>query len=166
MENWKDFPSRPVIKIPCYQRKGLGFHSWSGNYDPTCHVEWPKKKMENWNFQVDSFSTLEFTIANAPLHSTENPPPSLKCVKKMVSHCFTHCWRNILSLFLHDPLLVHHMRLGGRDPWVGPSRAALRSLGSPCPVCVFLCTALTPFICHLNSHINYLTKIFIEVQYS
>ena len=92
-------------------------------------------------------------------------PPSLKCVKKMVSHCFTHCRRNILSLFLHDPLLVHHMRLGGRDPWVGPSRAALRSLGSPCRVCVFPCTAITPFICHLNSHINYLTKIFIEVQY-
>ena len=123
------------------------------------------QKMENWNFQVHSFSVLEFTTANAPLHSTRIPL-SLKCVRKMASHSFTRCGRNIPSLFLHDPLIVHRTHLRGHDPWVGPSYAALRSLSSPCHVCFFPCTALTPFTCHLNSHRNYLTKFFIEVQYS
>ena len=164
MENRKDFPSGPGVKIPCYQCRGLGFHPWSGNYDPTCHVAWPPRK---WKIGISRY--ILFQLWNLPLqmlHCTQQRIPlSLRSVRKMASHCFTRCGRNTPSLFLHDPLIVHRTHLG-HDPWVGPSCAALRSLSSPCHVCFFPYTAITPFTCHLNSHRNYLTKFFIEVQYS
>ena len=33
-----DFPSRPVVKTPCFQCWGHGLDPWSGNLDP--HAEW------------------------------------------------------------------------------------------------------------------------------
>ena len=39
---WRAFPGGPVVKIPCFQCRGLGFNPWPGNEDPTCHVVRPK----------------------------------------------------------------------------------------------------------------------------
>ena len=30
----KDCPGGPVVKTPCFQRRGCGFEHWLGNYDP------------------------------------------------------------------------------------------------------------------------------------
>ena len=123
------------------------------------------QKMENWNFQVDSFSALEFIIANAPLHSTENPSLSPVCEEDGIT--LLHTLREEHSLSVPS-WSSHRPSYAFRRLWsLGRSfMAALRSLSSPCHVCCFPCTAITPFICHLNSHRNYLTKFFIGVQYS
>ena len=42
-----DFSGGPVVKTPhfqCFHCRRHGFNPWSGNYDPTCHAEQPKKK--------------------------------------------------------------------------------------------------------------------------
>ena len=43
-----DFPGSPVIKtlLPLYRR---GFHRWSRNWDPTCHMARPQTKTNKWD---------------------------------------------------------------------------------------------------------------------
>ena len=43
-KNNRDFPSSPVVKIPCSQSGGHGFDPWSGNQDATCHMVQPKQE--------------------------------------------------------------------------------------------------------------------------
>ena len=43
-QNWRDFPSAPVVTTPCFHWRGHGFDPWAGNWDPTCHVVQLKKK--------------------------------------------------------------------------------------------------------------------------
>ena len=45
----RDFPGRPVVKTLCFQRKGLGFDPWSGNYIPQ-HSQKKKKKKSSYGF--------------------------------------------------------------------------------------------------------------------
>ena len=45
----RDFPSGPVVKTPHFSYRGQGFDPWSGNWDPTCQVVWPKKKKKKRN---------------------------------------------------------------------------------------------------------------------
>ena len=44
----RDFPGRPVVKTLCFQRKGLGFDPWSGNYIPQHSQKKKKKKIFLW----------------------------------------------------------------------------------------------------------------------
>ena len=43
----RDFPSGPVVKIPCPHCRGHGLNC-SGNQDPTGHVVWPKTKKTDY----------------------------------------------------------------------------------------------------------------------
>ena len=36
------FPGGPVVKTLHFHCRGHRFDPWSGNYDPTCWVAWPK----------------------------------------------------------------------------------------------------------------------------
>ena len=40
--------SGPVIRTPCFHRRGHGFDPWWGNLDPTCHRHGQKKKERNY----------------------------------------------------------------------------------------------------------------------
>ena len=52
-----DFPGGPVVKIPCFQCRGHGFHSWSGNKIPHTTTSQIKKKKKNIS-AVQSFSRV------------------------------------------------------------------------------------------------------------
>ena len=43
-----DFPGGPVVKIPCFQCRGHGFHSWSGNKIPHTTTSQIKKKKKKY----------------------------------------------------------------------------------------------------------------------
>ena len=47
----RDFPDGPVVGILCFHCRGLGFHSWLGNWNLTSCAAWPKKKKPTgkWN---------------------------------------------------------------------------------------------------------------------
>ena len=38
----QEFPGPPVVRTPCFHCWGPGFDPWSGNHDPTSHVETPQ----------------------------------------------------------------------------------------------------------------------------
>ena len=43
----RDFPGSPVgNKTPCFHCRRHGFHPWSGNKDPTCHMAKKEREKE------------------------------------------------------------------------------------------------------------------------
>ena len=73
-----DFPGGPVVKALYFQSRGHGFSLWSGNGDPACSVEQPKKKKRKeclFNFSEICINILvsndtETRIkTNIPLHT-------------------------------------------------------------------------------------------------
>ena len=38
----RDFTGSPMVKISCFYCRGHRFNPWLGNWDPSCHVVWPK----------------------------------------------------------------------------------------------------------------------------
>ena len=51
---WQNFPGGPVIKTPSFHCRRFRLDPWLGNYNPACHVAWPKnkrKKKSIWRMQ-------------------------------------------------------------------------------------------------------------------
>lgn len=49
------FLGHPVVRTPCFQCSGPGFHSWLGNEDPTSCAVLTKKKKSHKSSKVSGF---------------------------------------------------------------------------------------------------------------
>ena len=75
-----------MVKNPCFHCRGHGFDPWSGNWDPACHVVWPKKKRKGW------FGLLEVVNCGK---ETRKCMVNKGCLVKFVlqmSHSFSGTW--------------------------------------------------------------------------
>ena len=58
----RDFPGVPVVKTPRFQCRGHRFDPCLGNWDPTCHVAWPKKKKRSMAKLFSLINVTTYTL--------------------------------------------------------------------------------------------------------
>ena len=63
-----EFPGGPVVRTPPSHCRGPRFNPWSGNWDPTSHEAWPKKKHPTvrMRYHYTPIKWLKFNIVITP----------------------------------------------------------------------------------------------------
>ena len=84
------FPGSSVGKTPCFQCRGWGLDPWLGNWDPTWHMEQPKKKK---TIEYENILMVRMWKSRKNLWAffkKQNPKQSSSIHLKTHTHTHTH----------------------------------------------------------------------------